>query len=81
MKVKVSKVDESNINDFYQKNFVHGNWAILGPKVDQLLEEFFEKSCVVKGANRYMEIILMAFLEKCLFVANEPFRTQNGASS
>ena len=38
------------------------------------------KSCTMKGANRYMGIILMAFPKKFLFGANGPFRTQNGMS-
>ena len=57
---------------FPKKSFLVGKWAILGLKMAHLhnsvsaLRIFF-KFCTMKGANKYMEIILMTFPEKsCL---------------
>ena len=59
-------VDESNINGFYQKKFVQGKLAILGPKMSHshnsgLALRFLKRCCTMKGANRYMKILLVVF--------------------
>ena len=69
----------------FPKKFVWGKWTILGPKIAHpdnsgSTPRIFKKFFAMKGANRYIETILMAFPKKFLFGANEPFRTQNGAS-
>ena len=61
--------DESNNNVFYQKNFVHEKSAILGPKMAHphnsgSVLRIFLKFCRMKGANRYMKILLVVFREK-----------------
>ena len=58
---------------FSKKKFVWGKWAILGAKMAHshnsgLARRVFSKFCTMKGGNRYMEIILMAFPKKsCLW--------------
>ena len=58
----------------YQKNFVHDKWAILGPKMAHPHNSgsalrIFLKFCRMKGANRYMKILLVVFREKNSFGA------------
>ena len=60
-------------------------WAIFGPKVAHphnfgLALRICFQFCRMKGANSYVEIILMNFLIKFLFGANGLFRTQNDVS-
>ena len=68
----------------YQKNFVQDKWAILGPKMAHphnsgLALRIFLKFCWMKGANRYMKILLAVFREKkiicdnLIFLAMRPF--------
>ena len=62
-------LDESNNNGLYQKKFVHDKWAILGPKMAHphnsvLVLRIFLKFCRMKGANRYMKILLVVFRAK-----------------
>ena len=57
------------INRFSEKNFHLGKWAILGPKITHphnsgLTLRIFLKFCIMKGANRYMKILLVVFREK-----------------
>ena len=68
-KEKGQKVDESNNNALYQKNFVQDKWAILGPKIGHPRNpgsalRIFLKFCRIKGANSYMKILLDVFREK-----------------
>ena len=57
---------------FLSKKFCSRKWTILGPKMAHPQNSgstlrMFLKFCAMKGANRYMEIILMAFQKKsCL---------------
>ena len=67
-------VDESNNNGLYQKKFVQDKWAILGPKMAHPHNSgsalrIFLKFCRMKGANRYMKILLVVFREKNSFGA------------
>ena len=68
----------SNNNGLYRKKFVQGKWAILGPKAahprnsGSIVRVFF-KFCRMKGANRYMIILLAVFREKNSFGAIWPF--------
>ena len=53
----------------YQNNFVQDKWAILGPKMAHPYNSgsalrIFLKFCRMKGANMYMEILLVVFREK-----------------
>ena len=53
----------------YQNNFVQDKWAIMVPKTSHPYKcwpalRIFFKFCRVKGANRYMKIFLVVFLEK-----------------
>ena len=62
-------VDESNNNGLYQKSFVQDKWAILDPKMAHPRNSgsalrIFLKFCRMKGADRYMKILLVAFQEK-----------------
>ena len=53
-----------------KKNFVQDKWTILGPKmVHPHNSEIFFKFCRMKGANRYMKILLVVFREKKSFGA------------
>ena len=66
--------DKSNNNGLYQKKFVLDKWAILGPKTTHphnsgSLLIIFWKFCGMKGANRYMQILLVVFREKNSFEA------------
>ena len=66
--------DKSNNNDLYQKSFVQDKWAILGLKMAHphnsgLALRIFLKFCRMKGANRYMKILLVVFCEKNSFGA------------
>ena len=68
---KAQQVDENNNNGLYQKNVVHNKWDILGLKMAQphnsgLALRIFLKFCRMKGANRYMKILLVVFREKHL---------------
>ena len=54
---------------FYQKIFVHEKWAILVPKMAHprnsgLALRIFLKFCRMKGANKYIKILLVVFQEK-----------------
>ena len=54
---------------FAKKNFVQGKWAILGPKMahphnSELALRIFFKFCTMKGADRYMKILLAVFRGK-----------------
>ena len=58
----------------YQKNFVHDKWVILGPKMAHPHNSgpalrIFLKFYRMKGANRYMEVLLVVFQEKSSFGA------------
>ena len=58
----------------YQKNFVQDKWAILGPKMAHPHNSgsalrIFLKICRMKGANRFMKILLVVFREKNSFGA------------
>ena len=68
----------------YQKSFVQDKWAILGLKMAHphnsgLALRIFLKFCWMKGANRYMKILLAVFREKkiicdnLIFLAMRPF--------
>ena len=75
---KGQEVDESNDNGLYQKNFVHDKWAILGPKVAHPHNfgwalRIFLKFCRMKGANRYIKILLVVFREKKFIWCNFSF--------
>ena len=54
---------------YTQKNFVQEKWAILGqrmafPQNSGSALRIFLKFCRMKGANRYMKILLVVFQEK-----------------
>ena len=71
LKVAVGK---SNNNGLYRKNSVQDKWAILGPKMAHPHNSgsalrIFLKFCRMKGANRYMKILLVVFREKNSFGA------------
>ena len=67
---KGQQVDESNNKGLCQKNVVQDKWAILGPEMAHLHNsETFKKFCRMKGANRYMKILLVVFREKNSFEA------------
>ena len=57
---------------FTKKNFVQDKWVILGLKMAHphnsgwALRNFL-KFCTMKGANRYMEILLVFFREKFIW--------------
>ena len=75
---KELKVDKSNNNGLYQKNFVQEKWAILGPKTAHPYNSgwalrIFLKFCRMKRANRYMKILLVVFREKNSFGAIRSF--------
>ena len=62
------------VNGLCQKIFVHDKWAILDPKMvhphnSGLAQRIVLKFCRMKGANRYMKILLVVFLEKKSFGA------------
>ena len=64
-------VDESNNHGLYQKSFVHDKWVILVPKMEHPHNSgsnlgIYLKFCRMKGANRYMKILLVVFREKHL---------------
>ena len=66
LKVAVGK---SNNNGLYRKNSVQDKWAILGPKMAHphnsgLAQRIVLKFCRMKGANRYMKILLVVFFRK-----------------
>ena len=54
------------LTGFLKKNSHLGKWAILGPKILDLLKEFFLKFCPVKRANNIkgMRITLIIFQKK-----------------
>ena len=59
-------------NGLFQKIFVHDKWAILGPKMAHPHNSgsalrIFLKFSRMKGANRYMKILLVVSLEKNSF--------------
>ena len=66
----------------FMKKFLFGangpfwaqKWCIL-ITVDPL-QVFFSKFCTVKGANRYMKVILMVFTKKTFVQGNGPFWVQ-----
>ena len=48
-----------------KKKFVQDKWAILGLKMSHAHNSgAFLKFCRMKGANRYMKILLVVFREK-----------------
>ena len=62
------------INRFSEKNSHVGKWVILGPKIAHPNNSgsagtIFLKFCAIKGAKRYMKILLVVFREKKLFGA------------
>ena len=68
------QVDESNNNGLYQKKFVQDQWVVLGPKMAHPHNsgsalKIFLKFCRMKGANRYMKILLVVFREQNSFGA------------
>ena len=55
----------------FQKKILWGKWTILGPKMAHPHNSgsalrIFLKFCRMKGANRYMKILLVVFREKHL---------------
>ena len=65
---KGQEVYESN-NGLFQKNFVHGKWFILVPKMAHphnsgMALGIFLKFCRMKGADSCMKILLVVFREK-----------------
>ena len=65
---KGQQKDEST-NGLFQRNFVHDKWAILGTKMAHphnsgSAVRMFLKFCRMKGASRYMKILLVIFREK-----------------
>ena len=59
---------------FLPKNFIQDKWAILGPKMAHPHNSgsalrIFLKFCRMKGANRYMKILLVVFREQNSFGA------------
>ena len=66
---KGQQVDESNNNGLHQKNIVQDKWVILCPKMAHpdnsgSALRILLKFCRMKGANRYMKILLVVFGEK-----------------
>ena len=66
---KCQQVDDSNNNGLYQNKCVQGKWVISDPKMihprnSKLALKMFFKFCTMKGAHRYMKILLVAFQEK-----------------
>ena len=66
---KGQQVDESNNNGLHQKNIVQDKWVILCPKMAHpdnsgSALRILLKFCRMKGANRYMKILLVVFREK-----------------
>ena len=62
------------INRFSEKNSHVGKWVILGPKIAHPNNSgsagtIFLKFCAIKGAKRYMNILLVVFREKKPFGA------------
>ena len=58
----------------YQKSIVHDKWAILVPKIAHPHNSgsalrIFLKFCSMKGANRYMKILLVLFRQNNSFWA------------
>ena len=54
----------------FQKKIVWGKWSILDPKMAHPHNSgTFLKFCRMKGANRYMKILLVVFREKNSFGA------------
>ena len=67
---KSQQVDESNNNGLYQKKFVQDKWTNLCPKMTHPDNSgpalrILLKFCRMKGANRYMKILL--FFEKKIY--------------
>ena len=59
------------INRFSEKILNWANWTILGPKMAQphnsgSTGRIFLKFCTMKGADRYMRIILVIVQKNCL---------------
>ena len=74
-KEKDQLVDESNDNALYQKKIVHHKRVILGTKMAHphnsgWAQRMFLKFFGMKGANRYMKILLVVFREKKSFWDN-----------
>ena len=68
------------INRFSEKILNWANWTILGPKMAQphnsgSTGRIFLKFCTMKGADRYMRIILV-IVQKKLFGENGLFWVQ-----
>ena len=62
-------IDESNNNGLYQKKIIQDKWAILGSKMvhphnSGLAIRIYLQFWRMKGANRYMDILLVIFREK-----------------
>ena len=58
--------------------FLAQNWHIL---IIGSTWRIFLKFCTMKGAKRYMELILIVFLKKTLFGTNGLFQPENGMLS
>ena len=63
--------NESSNNGLYQKKFVQDKWA--HPHICGTALRIFSKFCRMKGANRYMKILLVVFREKKSFGAIDLF--------
>ena len=66
------------INSFSKKNLIWGKWAILDEKMGLpgSTLRIFLKFCIVKGAKRYMKIILLVVLK--YFEQMRHFGPKNG---
>ena len=68
------------INGLSEKIIFQDKWAILEPKIVHPHNSgstlwIFKIFCTMKGSQRYMNIILIVFLKKILFIASGPFCT------
>ena len=57
---------------FSKKKFVWGKWTILGPKMahpqnSKSTVKLLKKFCRMKGADRYMKVLLVVFRRKISF--------------
>ena len=83
---KDQEVHENYVNGFSGKIIIWGKSAIFGLKMVHPHNfgsalSFFLKFCIMKWAERYMEILLMVFLRKISFAQVGFFGPENGASS
>ena len=71
---KAEEVDEVKNNGLHQKKFVHDKWVFFRPKMahphnsGSALRNCLQ-FCRMKGANRYIKMLLVVFWEKKSFVA------------